>query len=687
MSFKDLNLKSSYNSAKNNLVDEFYIPVLIESVNYDRVTGFFNSSSLALAAVGLKNFINNGGKMRLLCGTQLSPEDLDSIINASDISKKISDNFLKDIDNVNDEIELNHLKLLAWMVDNDILEIKIGVVKNENGYIGGILHEKTGILLDKDENILVFSGSNNETEFGWSSHGLGNIEKFKVFSSWEDSKFMEDESENFEVTWKNFNPYLEVMDVPKAAKEGLIKLAPHNLDEVMKLNLNPKQDVLIEDTRKLRHYQEEAITNWQNNGNCGVFEMATGTGKTFTALNCISRCLEENHDLVTVIVCPYAHLVDQWYEDAKLFDIKTFKLYSSDNSNWKIDLSSLVSRLKRGYVKNALIFTTINGFSSDFFRDQIVKIHNKSLLVVDEMHHVVSGTFRLGLLDNYDYRLGLSATPHVYNNEEGTEYVLNYFKQIVFEFGIDDALTEVKENYETYLAPYDYFPKKIELNNDEFSEFLRLSEKIAYLISDDKTFENNEALQRLLIARKRILNNAEAKLDCLRKILRSYENLDHLIVFCSPQQKKKVLDILKEEGVSPRHQFTHEEGTRKKKEFDGMSEREFLVDRFDKGLYKALVAIKCLDEGVDVPSADKVIIMSSSNNPREYIQRRGRVLRRYEGKEKAEIYDMAIIQKDDNGKFVEGIVKYETIRLLDFINSANNSGDCVKLLKKWGVMR
>lgn len=129
MSFKNLNLNSSYNSARNNLVDEFYIPVLTESIKYDRITGFFNSSSLALAARGLKNFIINGGKMRLLCGTQLSPEDLNSIINASDISKKISENFLEDITNINNEIKLNHIKLLAWMVDNNILEIKIGVVK------------------------------------------------------------------------------------------------------------------------------------------------------------------------------------------------------------------------------------------------------------------------------------------------------------------------------------------------------------------------------------------------------------------------------------------------------------------------------------------------------------------------------------------------------------------------------
>lgn len=311
MSFKDLKLNSTYNSSKNDLVIEFYGPVLSEAVSYDRVTGFFNSKSLALVASGLKGFISNNGKMRLLCGSELQKDDIDAILNSSEIAEKLSDSFLNDLNNISDEIELNHIKLLAWMVDNDFLDIKIGIVKNNKGYIGGILHEKTGILSDKFGNTIVFSGSNNETNFGWISGGFGNIEKFKVFLSWEDSKFIVDDLNSFEEYWNNENKFLEVLSIPNAAKEGLIKLAPKNIDEVMKLPLEFNICSNSKDKRKLRDYQEEAISKWCENNKKGIFKMATGTGKTFTALNCISSALNDDLNLITVIACPYAHLTEQ----------------------------------------------------------------------------------------------------------------------------------------------------------------------------------------------------------------------------------------------------------------------------------------------------------------------------------------------------------------------------------------
>lgn len=334
MSFKDLKLNSTYYSSKNDLVIEFYGPVLSEAVSYDRVTGFFNSKSLALVASGLKGFISNNGKMRLLCGSELQKDDIDAILNSSEIAEKLSDSFLNDLNNISDEIELNHIKLLAWMVDNDFLDIKIGIVKNNKGYIGGILHEKTGILSDKFGNTIVFSGSNNETNFGWVSGGFGNIEKFKVFLSWEDSKFIVDDLNSFEEYWNNENKFLEVLSIPNAAKEGLIKLAPKNIDEVMKLPLEFNICSNSKDKRKLRDYQEEAISKWCENNKKGIFKMATGTGKTFTALNCISSALNDDLNLITVIACPYAHLTEQWLNDVENnLGIKCYSIYASANTN------------------------------------------------------------------------------------------------------------------------------------------------------------------------------------------------------------------------------------------------------------------------------------------------------------------------------------------------------------------
>ena len=435
----------------------------------------------------------------------------------------------------------------------------------------------------------------------------------------------------------------------------------------------------------MREYQEEAISNWVDNRYCGIFEMATGTGKTFTALNCMKEIFNKFSKMLTVIACPYAHLAEQWAKDVeKTFDIVCYNIYSSNNPNWKTDFTDLLLDINLGVTDNAIILTTHKTFSSDFFINNLLDLDIPAFLIVDEMHHVVSKAYSRGLLDFYEYKLGLSATPKVNNNEDGTNYVFDYFGGIVFSFDINKALTNFDDDGKTYLAQYDYHPIKVDLNNLELDEYYRLSRKIKQLYHMNKN-EESTAYQALKFQRSNIIKNAESKYDHLRKILHNYNELDHLIVFCSPQQIDKVIDILKEEGVSPVHRFTSHEGTRPSPQFGGISQREYLVKKFDVGYFKSLVAIKCLDEGVDIPSAEKVIIMSSSTNPGEYIQRRGRVLRRSDGKDKAEIYDMAVIEYDSLGNPIDEIVYYEKIRLKDFIQSSDNPGECMDLLRQWGI--
>ena len=287
-------------------------------------------------------------------------------------------------------------------------------------------------------------------------------------------------------------------------------------------------------------------------------------------------------------------------------------------------------------------------------------------------------------MNSYNFRLGLSATPRHEFDEEGTDLVFDYFGGVVFTFDLNSALTNFGPDGKTFLAPYDYYPKKVGLTNRKLGEFYELSKKIKELYHMNKK-EESAAYQALKFKRANIIKNAQSKYDCLREILRQYTELDHLIVFCSPQQIDNVLDILKEEGVSPVHRFTNQEGTKKSKQFGGISQREYLVNKFDEGYFKSLVAIKCLDEGVDIPSATTVIIMASSTNPGEYVQRRGRVLRRSEGKDKAVIYDMVVIEYDSVGTPIDDIVRYEKIRVDDFIDSSDNPGESMELLKKWGI--
>lgn len=682
MSLKDVHIKIKYDSDEDDLLDDFYIPVLSESIEYYRLSGFFNSSSLAVSACGLENFIKNGGKMKLISSVIFSEEDLIRINEAEENPLKIiEENFINDFNSISDEFVKDHLAALGWMIAQGYLEIKVAYPKDLNS----LFHPKVGILKDAAGNIVSFSGSDNETRSGW----LNNIEEFKVFTSWKSghSEIIESDINSFYKYWGDEANKVKVIEIPKAIKRDLIKLAPENLD-----NLNFHQlpnyeggSSISKEERKLRFYQQDALNSWFDNNCRGIFELATGTGKTFTALKCLEK-LCKKEDVVCVIACPLIYLVEQWEKDVKKFPIfeNVYKIYGS-NPNWKKELNDFIFDLDLGLSEDGVIITTHNTFSTEDFKNILSKIDKKLCLIVDEMHHVGAEKFSQGLTNlNYEYRLGLSATPSVYMNDEATDFLMDYFGGIVASFTIQDALTNIDpETGEYYLCEYNYYPIRVMLNNKEMEEYNKLSNRIRIQYFKDND-DSEGLLVRLLNQRRQILKNAADKDEKLREILNKYDDLDHLIIFTTYNQKERVLRILGEEKVSPRHEFTSNVSAKHIKEI-GMSEREVLIDKFDKGKLKALVAIKCLDEGVDVPSADKVIIMSSSTNPMEYVQRRGRVLRKFPGKKIATIFDMVVLPEDDGLEMTRTIRDAEIKRLYDFIESARNKLECYSILEEWGV--
>lgn len=688
MSFKELDhiIKPTYNSLKEDIVKNFYIPILSEAKRYDRITGYFDSSSLAIAARGMEKFILNGGHMRLLCGAKLFPQDVEVIKNAQDAKKIISERFLEDLSNIEDELIKNHVKVLGWMVANNIIEIKVGLNKKNGKYIGGgILHSKTGILWDVDngenlDNCVVFNGSINETGAGWAS----NFESFDVFKGWKNEEYMMEHINDFPKLWNGDDDNLEVMDIPEADKQALIDKAPSNINELSRI-IKKYYSSNVGDDRELFVHQKKAIDAWFENDKKGILEMATGTGKTFTAINCLKKMFEQEDSLIAVIVCPVLHLVDQWYDElVKLGFTTIYKFYGTGNPKWKQEMSRFIDRVNRGKIKKSIILSTHSSFSTDFFKRCIVKVNVNLFLIADEMHHLGAENLFLGLLDNYKYRLGLSATPRKFMDYDATDYLMEYFGGIVFTFDLEDALNNINPvTHLSYLTHYRYCPKKVGLNIAESNNYKKLTQQISILLNSEKV--NEEILKSKLRERKAILDNADEKYGMLRKILRSYDDLDHLIIFCTNEQMVNVLKILDEEQVKPRHRFTYKEKNKKDKNLGGISQRQDILYKFDKGQYKALVAIKCLNEGVDVPSADKVIIMSSSNNPIEYVQRRGRVLRRYPGKDLAYIYDMVVVPNLDEN-FAGSVVEKELRRLKDFIILSDNKDKCNKKLHDWGLL-
>lgn len=646
MSFKDIknNLKTSYNSARTgaNLVDDFYVPVLSNANRYDRISCYFNSTSLALASRGISKFIGNNGHMRLICGCQLTPKDKDAIINADSLKDFINESFLSDYRSLEEGFKKDHVRLLGWMIANDYLEIKIAFnLKNPTRSIEDLVHTKTGLLYDDNEDIIFFNGSVNETASGWAL----NLEAIDVFNTWRYPELVQPHVDDFELSWEGKFPAMLVMDAPQASIQELIGDAPSDENELKELL--KRFDKKPKDPRTPRDYQIEAVSNWILNDKKGILEMATGTGKTYTAKLCIENVLNEENALV-VISCPYLHLIEQWKNELSSFDdCEFFEFHSDGDKDWKRTFSDLITTINLGVnlKKRPIILTIQDTFHTPEFTKNIFKCEIKKLLVVDEVHHVGSSTYSEGLKPPYDYYLGLSATPERYMDPKGTQRLLYYFKKIVYRFTLSQALILRDEEGNPFLTNYDYHPIKVNISEGEHKN-------------------------------KSTANNTEKKYQILEEIIDSLEKpIDHLIIFCSSSQLGRVLKILNEKGIKRKSRFTYRENRNMRKK---------LLKEFDEGTLKALVAIRCLNEGVDVPSTDKVIIMSSSPNPAENVQRRGRVLRRHKGKEKAYIYDMVVIPDDDSK--LEHFKETELDRLLEFISSSDNKKENRELLIEWGLI-
>ena len=660
MSFKDIQseIKLSYNSSKSDIVNDFYNKVLSESIRYDRISGFFSSTSLAIAARGIDKFIKNKGRMRLLCGTQLNEADIESIKNSEDLKDLIDEKFLKDYNSIEDELIKNHVKALGWMIANDYLEIKIGVIKNEDGTYGNMLHSKIGIMYDEFDDSLLFDGSVNETAYGWKY----NIESLKVFFSWVNPEYMEDDIIDFENFWNGKDYSLEVFDVPEASKKMLIEIAPKSEKEFEELKFDNKP--------KLREYQNMALKSWLNNDMRGIFSMATGTGKTITALSCFDYLSTRKSQLMTVIVCPQKHLITQWERELSKFNYKGEILrVCGENPQWPNQFLGYIGDLISGSKRELVVLTTFNSFCTDKFIDKINEYEDEILLIVDEVHGIGSSQFSEGLLPNrYDYRLGLSATPEIEDDFERTELVYSYFGGVVYNYDLEKAIEK------GFLTPYNYYPTFIDLNSDELEDYIYYTKQMSKFIGDKKLSKSQEAsLRNYQRERRDIINNAEEKMVFLKKFLKNQINMKDLIIYCTGGQLDEIKEYLDELGIS-NNKITSEES---------VAERERILKLFAKGYYQALIGIKCLDEGVDVPSTQTAILMASTLNTRQHIQRRGRILRRSPGKKKANIIDLVVFPNLKNQPdYVKRIIKNEMKRYDEYADLAENFEECDELLFK-----
>lgn len=695
MNYKNMNFKSSYETGQDDLLESFYIPVLENAIQYDRIAGFFSSSSLAIASKGIVGLIKNKGKMRLIACPQLQKDDVE-IINQVYKGKfsLLEENLINSISNVEDEFENNHVKALGWMLSEGFLEIKIAIPIKTSMYAfsntsnKGIFHQKVGLLKDEEGNEISFSGSINETALGW----IDNIEEFKVFKSWvpEQNNYLLDDIKKFSEFWDNKRNNVKVIELPNAVKDNLIKKSKdfdiNTID--LKMYKKVKKTKQIKDKLGLFFYQKEAINKWKDNNYKLLFQMATGTGKTRTAIGCIVESLNISNKLLIIVSCPQGTLSLQWKREIDELDlgIDYSAVIDGTNKKWKDNLEEILLKISIGYYDTAIIYTTHITCSKKEFTERINKRKNniKTLFIGDEVHGLGATKTKLGLLEEYEYRVGLSATPSRWFDESGTYLLEEYFGNKSFEFSIADALTTINPlTGKTFLVNYYYNIEFVQLSDDEIQGYKKLSSDIRKLkLCKKKSERYSDIVERLLFKRANIIKNAINKYEKLQEILYNMDTIEDLIIFVSNEQLDGVLKILSDMKV-PAHKLTQDEGTVPNSIYGGLTEREHIINKFKEKKYKVLVAIKCLDEGIDIPSASKAILMANSTNPREYIQRIGRVIRQSKDKKYATIYDISIepsynrIDDEDIRKFEKMVCDKERIRLEEIALNAINNADAI----------
>ena len=438
----------------------------------------------------------------------------------------------------------------------------------------------------------------------------------------------------------------------------------------------------------LRPYQADAIDAWTTAGHRGILAMATGTGKTITALAAATQYLTAPAaGGVLIIIAPYLHLVDQWDEEARAFGFTPVTACGSWEQ-WYSELQQRLMEQALGVSAVEAVITTKATFAGEKFQEQIRTLDDRRTLVVaDEVHHLGAPDQRTHLPANVDARLGLSATPERAYDETGTEKLTRYFGGIVFEYGLDTAIQA------GHLTDYYYIPHFVELTDEEMLEYGAYTTSIANRIERLKASDTDGAelfddpvLTQLLIERARIKGGAVQKFDRLQTILEQVESHTRSLVYCGDstvqhpefgpiRQIDAAVKLIGAQLDIPIHKFTYEESA---------ATRQELLNGFADEQLQMLAAIRCLDEGVDVPAAHTAYLMASSKNPREFVQRRGRILRPAPGKTEAVIHDFVTIPPlDELGMDADSEVigmeqqlfEGELARIEHFAHSALNRPD------------
>lgn len=696
--------------------ERFFNDGLMNSTEFDLKLGYFSSAAISVLSEGFATFISKGGYMRLIINHIVSKKDkeaisdgmLGNIIDCSDLSNF---QYLK---STFDEYQEQFFRCLAYMISQKRIDIRIIKPRGKKG----IAHTKSGQFRDGDS-ITAFTGSANFTISGL----FNNIEEIKI-----------DRSDSVDRMVQNriIKQRKDFDAIMSGEKKGIDYLSPKDLVEAISTNYGESDiEELLDVERKLkevkksnrpittvvqdeltvalpsfpydkpRDYQMLAFENWKNNGQKGLFAMATGTGKTITSLNCLLEIYKRNGYYKAVILVPTITLVNQWEKECWKFNFcNIIKVYSK-NTEWrsKIELLQMAEKYRKPNepTQNFIIISTYTSFA----RENVFSVLNsferaKVLFIADEAHNMGSPSIlkRLSTI-NYLRRIGLSATPERQFDEDTNKKLYRFFgaeEKFTFEYSMEEAIQK------GVLCRYYYYPHLVKLTDEEMANYVELSEKISkYFNYNSGEFDKkDDILLGLLLARKRIIHKAANKLDAFKNIIEErYEkngNLKYSLIYVPEGNKPDYFpeadlfdkaEQVADDAVSDHLIDIYTEAVMRvdkyitvRKFVSGQKDRDEILAEFAKGKLQVLTSMKCLDEGVDVPRSELAIFCASTGNPRQFIQRRGRVLRKHPDKYMAEIHDLVVAPEVSSTsasyKMEQSLLKGELLRVKNFSMLSEN---------------
>ena len=657
--------RRSYSTSKDDLLNDFYVPALGHSVLYDRSAGFFSSGLVALAPLAFSHFIEGGGKIRLICSPNFTATDIAAIRSESEISSISREQVLKDLESLVEGKDESRIlaTLLSSLISANILDLRIAIPNSSRG----LFHDKVGIFTDLNRHVS-FVGSANETMAAWS--GFDNHEQIEVFTSWHNEDTLARTREHqklFDELWAGVRRGWKIMD-PRDGKDLLNRMVKPvdvdvALDQVREHIPRTKSSQGKSQSRSLMPHQIEVMEDWERHNRRGVIAFATGGGKTLAGIEGVRRWTSEGKPALVLV--PSLILHKQWIKELEMeLPDRQIILLGAGNSLRGRESIFRTALSKQSGGLGKIVLSTYSMACKDALLD-LISVEEQTLICADEVHNIgANETQNIMRRIQFGGRIGLSATPARKGSADETSLIQEYFGTTLQPlFTIRDAIAAKR------LVPYNYFFRTVTLLPDEEEDYMALTIKIKKTVAMNKgkfPTDKKEAafFQNLLIKRAAIIKGASLKSDLARDVLQEkFVEGDRWLVYCQDQfQMGRVKDELTgaKYPILDYHQAMEGDASRTLEYFT----REGGV----------MLAIKCLDEGVDIPEINRALILASSTNPREYIQRRGRVLRARDDKYSADIYDVLVL--DANGMLLSS---GEAERAMEFAEEAQNSATRIEL--------